>query len=105
MKFKVDGVEHEFDEEKLTFGEGRALEKVTGYAFGEIGSHGDRGELTVVQAFVWVALKRSEPTLAFSDLDDRNIADFDFGGAEDEDETPTEGEAVTPTDAPSDVSV
>ena len=27
---------------------------------------------------MWVALKRDEPTLKFSDLDDRNIGDFDF---------------------------
>ncbi len=99
MKFKVEGVEHEFDEERLTFGEGRALEKVTGYAFGEIGEHGR--DLGVIQAWVWVALKREEPTLKFSDLDDRAVSDFDFGGDEDEDETPTDGDVAPQTDAPS----
>lgn len=91
MKFTVDGAEHEFDEERLTFGEARAIEKVTGYPFGGLDQH--EGEMVVVQAMIWVALKRDEPTLKFSDLDDRSMGDFAFE-TEDEDEgepDPTEG--------------
>lgn len=95
MRFSVDGDTHEFDEERLTFGEGRALETVTGYAFGELSQHASAGELTVVQAFIWVALKRKEPTLKFSDLDDRAISEFEFLEDEaadaEEDARPTEG--------------
>lgn len=78
MRFSVDGVKHEFDEERITFAEGRAIEKVTGEPFGQIARHAHEGNLTVMQAFIWVALKRDEPTLQFSDLDDRAMADFEF---------------------------
>ncbi len=84
MIFTVDDVKHEFDEDKLTFAEGRALERVTGHSFGEMGDAAKRGDLTTLQAFVWVAMKRTEPTLTFSDLDDRSIGDFEFGSDEDE---------------------
>lgn len=97
MKFTVDGTQHEFDEERMTFGEGRAIEKVTGYAFGEVGEHGK--ELAVIQAFVWVALKRSEPTLQFSDLDDRNIGDFEFEQDDEDESDPTEGAEAEPQTA------
>jgi hypothetical protein len=44
-----------------------------------------------------VALKRSEPTLAFSALDDRAIGDYEFQPDEvedaEEDERPTDGGA------------
>lgn len=103
MRFSVDGVKHEFDEERLTFGEGRALEKVTGHTFGELPAMSAKGDLTVMQAFIWVALKRQEPTLGFSDLDDRAISDFEFHDdpAEDaeEDQRPTGGGEGSPSAA------
>ncbi len=99
MIFTIDGVKHEFDEDKLTFAEGRALERVTGHSFGEMGEAAKRGDLTTLQAFVWVAMKRAEPTLTFSDLDDRSIGDFTFEGTDDE---PAEDEAADPTDAAED---
>jgi hypothetical protein len=99
VKFKDNGVTVEFDEEKLTFAEGRALEKVTGYAFGAISEHGN--ELSVIQAWVWVALKRSEPSLKFSDLDDRQISDFEFDAEDEEPESPTSGDDGSETGAPS----
>jgi hypothetical protein len=86
MRFKVDEVEYEFDEEKLTFAEGRALEKVTGKPFGQLGPAAEEGSLVVIQGFVWVALKRSQPTLKFSDLDDRRISEFEFQEEHDEED-------------------
>ncbi len=92
MIFTVDGVRHEFDSDKMTFAEGRALERVTGEPFGELGNAAAAGNLSVIQAFVWVAMKRVEPTLQFSDLDDRAIGDIDFEDDEtDEKEDPTGG--------------
>jgi hypothetical protein len=96
MIFTVDGERHEFDEDKMTFAEGRALEKVTGHLFGELGSYAQKGDLSVLQGFVWVAMKRSEPTLKFSDLDDRSIGDFVFDDEEPEDdEVPTGGDETS----------
>jgi hypothetical protein len=91
MKFRVDGVDHEFDESRLTFAEGRALERVTGHPFTQLADHLISGDLTSLQAFIWVALKRTEPTLRFEDLDDRNVGDFEFETEAEEEGNPPEG--------------
>lgn len=80
LTFTVDGTKHEFDDDKMTFAEGKAMEKAIGVPFKELGKRAKSGYLDAVQAFVFVAMKRSEPTLRFSDLDDRAIADFEFEG-------------------------
>lgn len=96
LRFTVDGVKHEFDPTKLTFGEGRALERVTGYPFKDIETHATAGELTVLQAFVWIAMKRQDPTLQFSGLDDVSLADIEFHGDDGEAPDPTGGGTSTP---------
>ena len=97
LKFSVDGVKHEFDATKLTFGEARAIEKVCGYPFGDFGSHLRDGEMTTMQAMVWVAMKRQQPDLEFSDLDDVSIGDVEIHGDDEEGEPdPTEGETSSP---------
>ncbi len=71
----VQGTAHTIDLDRLTFAEGRAVEKVTGQSFGDaLGSK----SLTSVQALVWITVKRDQPTLAFSDLDSWAIADAEF---------------------------
>jgi len=92
MRVTVDGVNHEMNLDKLTFGEGRSIEKVTGQSLKSLGGSPD---LTMVQALVWVALKRTDTRLAFSDLDDRAIADFELDITDDGDGSepdPTEGD-------------
>lgn len=91
MKFVVDGTKFEFDEDRLTFAEARAMEKATGRTMGEIGRAGGE-DAASLQAMIWVAMKRSEPTLKFSDLDDMSMGSIEF--LEDE---PTEDDA-DPTD-------
>lgn len=103
MRFVIDGTKYEFDENKVTFGEARALEKVTGQKFDDLTDALDppqrknpKGELeeatpdiTALQAFIWVAMKRTDPTLKFSDLDD--VAFGDIEGVSDPD-AETEGD-------------
>lgn len=91
ISFTVDSVDYEFDEAKVTFGEARAIEKVTGHTFGKLDNAREAGEIAVTQAFIWVAMKRKDPTLTFSGLDDLAIGDIVFH--EDPEEVPTVDEA------------
>lgn len=77
MKFIVRGTKYEFDQERLTFAEARAMERVTGMTFGEIGEAADKGDMACVQAFLWVAMKRTDPALKFVDLDDIPIGELE----------------------------
>lgn len=72
LSFTLDGQKYELDPQKLTFAEGRAVEKVTGLLFNDMIK---TPSLAVMQAFVWVAIKRLKPETKFSDLDDLAIAD------------------------------
>lgn len=86
MTVTVDGVAHEADLNRLTFAEARAIERITGESFADIMR---TQSMTAVQALVWVILKRDDPTLKFTDLDDRAINDFDLATSKDEpDPTP-----------------
>lgn len=94
MKFVANGVKYET--EKLTFVEGRAVEKATGRTMEDIEKPGGR-DLMAVQAFVWVAMKRLDPTLTFTDLDDMPIEDIEWGT--EEEIPPADGADPTPLDA------
>lgn len=88
MKFIANSKTYELDETKITFAEGRAMEKVTGLPFMEVGSSAAAGSMLAMQALVWVTVKRSEPTTKFEDIDDWEIGAIEFQ-IEDE-ENPTE---------------
>lgn len=77
MLFSVvlDDVKHELDLDKMLFSEARAIQKVTGMTLPEAVDAFNHGDVDVVQALVWVTVKRSQPTLTFSDLDSRAIGD------------------------------
>lgn len=83
MKFSVDGVEYELDEAKLTFGEARKVERVTGTPFAKLRHLKKTGDVGVeyVQAMVWIAMRRKKSDLEFSDLDDMAIGDVEFDNA------------------------
>lgn len=84
--------------ERFTFAEGRALEKVTGYSGEQIVTDpAVRGRFDVMQALIWVSIKRRRPEFKFSDLDDVAVEDIDWAAEElepEEPENPTEGEAT-----------
>lgn len=83
------------DESKLTFAEARAVEKVSGRSFSELADPAVSGSMGVMQALLWVSMKRAEPTLKFADLDDMPIADFEW---DDDEEAGDPGESPDPTD-------
>jgi hypothetical protein len=87
----LDGATHTIDVDRLTFAEGRAVERVTGQTLGDVMTH---MSLTAVQALTWVAIKRDQPELKFSDLDDRAISDVGLDVKQDEEPDPTQPAAA-----------
>jgi hypothetical protein len=102
MKFTIDGTTYEMAQSKVTFAEARAVEKVTGHTFQAINTSPDlRNSTDVVQAMIWISMKRAEPTLTFSDLDDIAIDDIEWDD-ESEDAAssdPSETASSSPDDA------
>lgn len=81
----------------VTFGEARAIEKVTGATFKDIGAKKEVREQTVVlQALLWVSMKRQIPMLAFKELDDIAINSIEWPDADEEDEDDGDGEEEQP---------
>lgn len=79
MKFSHgDGHQFEFDENRLTFAEARAVERVTGVTMAEAMDAASKGSALALQAYMWIAMKRADPPLKFSDLDDMSLGDFTF---------------------------
>jgi len=88
----------------ITFGEARAIEKVSGQTFAKIMANPElRAEIGVLQALIWVSMKRKHPTLTFSELDDVAIDAIEWpedpagaqGDADDATTGPTQGAAET----------
>lgn len=100
MKFRINGepTEYEMLNTNVTFAEGRAVEKATGQTFASIAAAGEADQsVDVIQALLWVSMKRVNPTLLFSDLDD-----FDMSTVEEvEEEADVEVAEVSPLEQPS----
>lgn len=88
--FKVPGFVETFTlvQSGLTFAEAAAIHKRTGHTPDEISKvKGLSRTPEVVQAFIWVSMKRVIPTLLFKDLDDVAMDAMEFvddGGEDDE---------------------
>ena len=84
-KFKVNGTTYEMVQDKVTFAEAKAIEKVTGHSFQEILNDAKvQGATDVTQAFFWVSMKRVDPTLTFGALDDIALDEIEWIPDEDE---------------------
>jgi hypothetical protein len=100
VQFQLNGETYEMVTNH-TFGEARAIEKVTGLTMAQIAQAQSRPELQttdVTQALVWVSMKRKEPTMKFGDLDDVDITSIEWLPEEGE----SEGDAPDPTEADAD---
>ena len=95
--FTVDG-EHftMLEPDRMTFAEARAVEKVTGLSFTQIG--GDDVSITTTQALLWVSMKRARPELKFADLDDVAPGSIEWDEAEPEADPTGADEAPSPAD-------
>jgi hypothetical protein len=80
VKFEIDhpeyGGTYELLEDRITFAEARAFEKVTGESY--MALQGVQPTTDMLQAFLWISMKRQHPTLTFSDLEDIEIASVNF---------------------------
>ena len=70
-KFEVDGVNYEFVQSP-TFGEARSIEKVTGIPFASM-TDPSKQSIDLMQALVWVSMRRVDPEITFDDLDDLDM--------------------------------
>lgn len=87
-QFTLDGTTYDLVESP-TFAEARAIEKRTGHTFEAISKNkGLRTSADVVQALLWVSMKRKEPTLTFTDLDDIEIGAIEWHVEEPDEESP-----------------
>lgn len=77
MKIVVEGTAHEVDPSKLTFGEAKRIEQVTGLTFSKWGEQLQAGSITALQALVWILVRRRSPEARFDDIDD-----IEFGQVE-----------------------
>ena len=78
-KFSVEGQNYELVDSKFSFKEASDLERVTGFTINQIGSDPSvQGSITVLQAMVWVSMKRVRPELKFSDLDSLAIDEIEW---------------------------
>lgn len=91
MQFIVEGTKYDYDQNRLTFAEARAIEKATGRTMADITENG-APDTSTIQAMIWVAMKRTEPTLRFSDLDDMSMGDIEILPDEDTDEDTSDGQ-------------
>lgn len=76
-KFKVEG--EEFDlltTDDLLFAEARAIQKATGVTLGALME--SEGDVSTMQALMWVSMKRSRPTMTFFDLDQVPMASVEW---------------------------
>lgn len=90
MKFVANGVKYDFDPNKITFAEAKAMQKVTQRTVKDITSTADE-DAESMQAIFWVAMKRQDPTLTYLDLDDTPITDIE--GIPEDDIPPVDGDA------------
>lgn len=102
--FTHNGTKHELLQANMMFAEARAVEKVTGHTFQEISDNKAlRGKADVLQALLWVSVKRTDPTRKFSDLDTWRLDELEWIDDEaTEDGEPAPDPSEAETSAPSD---
>jgi hypothetical protein len=90
MKIKIADKEYGLD--RLMLSEAEAIEKVTGQKMQDALSS---GSATSLKALAWVAMKREDPSLRFSDVDFA-LEDIDVIGDDEEADPTPDPEAATP---------
>lgn len=101
MRITVRGEAFDVDPRKLSFGEAKRIESVTGLTFSKWGEQLTAGSVTALQALVWTMMRRSRPDIRFDDIDDIEFGDLEMGGDDTDDSAPpgatSAGPAVDPT--------
>lgn len=84
MKFIVRGIDYPWDHQRLTLREARDAEKATGVPINDLlrdfngrkHETGARG-MDGYAAFLWVAMRRSDPAVKFEDVLDLDVSEVD----------------------------
>lgn len=102
LTVKYDGAESTVNIDTLTFAEARAIEKVSGVRFVEMKNDAELfANMDMMQAMVWVAIKRVRPGFRYSDLDDVPMTDVDISTHDDGDDEAEGDDAANPQDSAS----
>lgn len=74
----------DLDDTKVTFAEAKAAEHAGGFRWAERTGELTQGNVSALQAILWILRKREEPTLRFADLEDLDVdsVDTEYGAAE-----------------------
>jgi len=93
--FEVDGETYTLlGDDDLTFGEARAIERTSGVKFSDAE---ERTSIEFIQALVWASMKRKNPTLTFSEVDDIPMSILNSLAESVAADQAAEGEAEDPT--------
>lgn len=85
-KFSISGVDYELDTNSMLMSECVDIEKVTGTTYTKWEAAIGEGSMTALKAGLWIAVRRKQPDLKFSEFD---FSWGDFEVAQDEAEDPT----------------
>lgn len=84
LRFTVDGVKWEFDDDRLLNTEAIALRKVSGLTYGQLYDGIAEGDAAALTALVWLARRRAGETVKFSavefDLAELGLVALDENG-------------------------
>ena len=95
FKVTVQGVEYEFDGDRLLLAEAREIKTFTGMSVAKWSRGIDEYDVDAIQVLIYLAKKRAGETLRFSDLDGVDFAEISLESMDDEEEA-AEGEAELP---------
>jgi hypothetical protein len=100
MRFIYKGTKYEYNEDKLTFAEAKAFEKVAGATIPALQTGRAERDSQVIQAMMWSAMKRQEPTLKYEDLEEITFEEFEFLPDDEPADPGTGDEPVDPSAPP-----
>jgi hypothetical protein len=80
---------------KITFGECDAIERAFGGTLEEFGGALARGSVAALRVLVWSLLRRDNPGLKTTDLDEMQIGEVELRISDDDTPDPTEAEAAS----------
>lgn len=94
MKFKLEGVEYEFDETKLLVREARELKHYTGMGLKSFGAGLQEGDADALVGMFYLAKRRAGEAVKWADFDELNLAALDMSEVQEPDAVPKVDEAA-----------
>ena len=73
MKIRIDGVDHDWVADKVTFAEAEAVERAFGGTYTKWLAALDDGSMLARRLLVWLLLRRQKPDMRLAELDGTTI--------------------------------